>query len=363
MLRVAGRLFTPTGFREATVAVDGGRVEEVRPGLEGDVAARGLLLPAFVNAHTHVGDAVVEEEPQGTLEELVAPPDGLKFRRLQEASKEDLERALRSTLQEMARTGISAFCDFREGGVAGARALRTALRGSAVQGTIMARPAGLAYDPEEVEHLLEEADGVAVSGISDWDYGSLEELARHVRRRGRPFALHASETRREDLDGILDLRPNFLVHMTAAAPEDWARCAQEDLPVVVCPRSQLFFGRVPDLPGMVAAGLRLALGTDNAMVARPSMLREMETTYRVARLRGHVSPAAILQMAYEGAKLISRPPPIHIQEGDPSRFLVLDLPLTGDVSYRAVQASAADISMVVLERRVWLRSGGWTEGT
>lgn len=363
MLRVAGRLYTPTGFREATVTLADGRVEEVRPGVEADATVRGLILPAFVNAHTHLGDAVVEEEPVGTLEEIVAPPDGLKFRRLREASAEAMDRALRRALREMVRTGTAAFCDFREGGVAGARALRQAVDGSVVHGTILARPKDLAYDAEEVEGLLAEADGVAASGVADWDYGALEQLARHVRRRKRIFALHASEAQREDLDAILNLKPDFLVHMTAATPADWERCAEEGLPVVVCPRSQLFFGRAPDLPGMAEAGLRMALGTDNAMVARPSMLREMETAYRVARLRGRLAPADVLRMAYAGAKLLSRPPPISVQEGVPSRFLVLDVPLTGDVSYRAVQATAADISMVACGSRVWLRDRGWIEET
>lgn len=363
MRRVAGRLYTPEGFQEATVSFGGGRVEEVRPGVGGEGATQGLILPAFVNAHTHVGDAVVEEEPVGTLEEIVAPPDGLKFRRLREATEEALQGAMRRALWEMARTGTAALCDFREGGVAGAQALQRTLGATPLEGTVLARPGGLVYEAEEVERLLQEADGVAVSGVAEWDAGALEELARHVHRRGRTFALHASEARREDLDAILDLRPDFLVHMTAASPQDWERCAQEGLPVVVCPRSQLLFGRVPDLPGMAKAGLRLALGTDNVMVARPSMLREMETAYRVARLRGRIPPADVLRMAYEGANLLIRPPPIRIREGAPSRFLVLDVPLTGDVSYRAIHATAADISLVVLGRHVWMRDRGWIEET
>ncbi len=36
-------------------------------------------MPAFFNAHTHVGDTVAMDLPvTGALEELVTPPNGLK---------------------------------------------------------------------------------------------------------------------------------------------------------------------------------------------------------------------------------------------------------------------------------------------
>ena len=39
------------------------------------------ICPAFFNAHTHLGDTVAMDYPaQGSLEELVTPPDGIKHR-------------------------------------------------------------------------------------------------------------------------------------------------------------------------------------------------------------------------------------------------------------------------------------------
>lgn len=359
MTTVSGPVYTPEGFREATVRVAEGRIQEVRTGMDRDAPVRGLVLPLFWNAHTHLGDSVVGEEPAGSLEEVVAPPTGLKFRRLAAATEAETVAAMERSLGRMLRGGTGGFCDFREGGLPGARLLRKALRDSPLEGLVWGRPRGLEFDRGEVDALLAEVDGVGISGAADWPPGELEKLARHLRGRGVPLALHASETHREALDPILDLKPRFLVHMTAASPDDWARCAEEGIPVAVTPRSQAFFGRLPDLVGMAAAGLDLMLGTDNAMLATPSLLTEMEFAYQVGRLHGGLSPDRVLAMAYGGAKLLTEPPSIHILEGNPCRLLVLDVPLDGDAGYQAVRASEADIALLAVGSRVWDRGRGW----
>ncbi|MFQ5553618.1 MAG: amidohydrolase family protein, partial [Thermoplasmata archaeon] len=305
MPTAAGWIYTHDGFTQGAVTFQDGAITDVSEEGEGDVVARGLILPGFVNAHTHLGDAVVLEEPRGTLEEVVAPPDGLKFRWLKAASQEELRAAMRRALQRAVQAGTTSLIDFREGGLPGLTALREAASGLPVEFAALGRPLGLHYDEDEVAGLLKLADGVGASGLSDWESAPLSDLARHVSTNGLLFALHASEAFREDIDAILDLKPDFLVHMTAGRKSDWERCAQEDIPVAICPRSQVFFGRVPDIPGMHEAGIRLMLGTDNAMLAHPSLLREMEFAYQVARLHGGVPPEAILAMAYEAANLLT----------------------------------------------------------
>lgn len=360
MVRLAGWVYGPDGFRRGTVHVRDGRVDAVTEAVDRDALARGIVLPLFVNAHTHLGDSVVREEPQGTLADVVAPPNGLKFRRLAQATKEDLRSAMRRSLRRMVRGGTGAFCDFREGGVPGAALLRNALKDAEAEGTILGRPEGLEYDSDEVDGILELAQGVGVSSAVDWPHDALESIAAHVHRRDGLFALHASEEVREDLDPVLDLHPSFLVHLTAATESDWIRTAQEGIPVAVTPRSQAFFGRVPDLPGMRAVGLRLMLGTDNAMLAAPSVLTELGAAYDLARLRGGLPPADILAMAYAGANLLTGPSSNGIHEGGLARLLVLDLPLDGDPAYQTVRASEADIALLGVGTRIWQRRRGWT---
>ncbi|MFQ5987130.1 MAG: amidohydrolase family protein [Thermoplasmata archaeon] len=359
MPTVAGWIYTHDGFTEGAVTFQDGAITDVTEDVEGDVLAKGIILPGFVNAHTHLGDAVVLEEPRGTLEEVVAPPDGLKFRWLKAASQEELTAAMRNVLERAVRAGTTSCVDFREGGLPGLAALREASSGLPIEVAALGRPLGLQYDEDEVAGLLKLADGVGASGLSDWESGPLADLARHVSRNGLLFSLHASEAFREDIDAILDLKPDFLVHMTAGRRSDWERCAEEDIPVAISPRSQVFFGRVPDIPGMHEAGIRLMLGTDNAMIAHPSLLREMEFAYQVAKLHRGVPPEAILAMAYEGANLLTGPSRMAIQEGAPCNFLVLDLPWGGNAAYRVIKASEADINLLVVGSQVWDRKRGW----
>lgn len=359
MPKVSGWIYAPEGWTEGTVHFRNGVVEEVGTGREEDALARGLILPSFFNAHTHLGDSVVLEEPQGNLDEIVGPPDGLKFRRLREASPDEITRAMIKSLSKMVRTGTAGFCDFREGGVQGSRQLKRAQRETGLAGLVLGRPEGLEYDAEEVNALLDVADGVAVSSISDWPYDELQKLARHVRRVKRLFSLHASEGQREDIEAVLDLRPDLIIHMTSATEDDWVMCAQEGIPVVLCPRSQMFFGRAPDIQAMRASGLVLYLGTDNAMFADPSMLTEMEFAYRVARLKGELRPEDALAMALGGAKLLSDTHPITVQEGSPSNLVVLDVEAAGNAAYHVIKANEADISLLSLGPAVWVRESGW----
>ncbi|MFW6190158.1 MAG: SHOCT-like domain-containing protein, partial [Candidatus Bipolaricaulota bacterium] len=79
-----------------------------------------IVLPAFVNAHTHIGDSIAKEAGGGlSLDDLVAPPDGLKHRLLRQASREEKVTAMARSLRFMEDTGTAAFLEFREGGVAG----------------------------------------------------------------------------------------------------------------------------------------------------------------------------------------------------------------------------------------------------
>src|SRR5436305_13267596 len=115
---------------------------------------------------------------------------------------------------------------------------------------------------------------------------------------------HRSERLREDIDKVLGLSAAFLVHMVQATDADLARCAEAGVPLVLCPRSNAFFGLTPDIPRLLRAGVELHLGTDNAMINTPSMLREMEFAYRIGRLKGGVSAKAIFELALRARRLV-----------------------------------------------------------
>ncbi|MEK6988017.1 MAG: amidohydrolase family protein [Candidatus Thermoplasmatota archaeon] len=195
--------------------------------------------------------------------------------------------------------------------------------------------------------ILRASDGIAVSSYIDWPAAELEKLAADVRREGKIFALHCSERVREDIDEVLDLKPAFLVHMVQATDADLERCADADVPIVVCPRSNAFFGMTPDIPRMLRAGVELRLGTDNAMINGPSMINEIEFAYRIARLKGEVRAKEIVEMALRGRRLCDPESACAVRVGERADLIVLDLAGGGSGFASLMRAVASDIRLVV----------------
>ncbi|OYR51099.1 nucleoside deaminase [Halorubrum sp. Ea1] len=273
---LAGESFEPTRGR---LVVDDGRIEAVE---ETDTESTDIVLPAFVNAHTHLGDSVAKEAAVGlSLDEAVAPPESLKHRRLAAADRADLVSAMRRTLRFARRTGTISCLDFRENGVAGARALREAASSVAVDPFIFG-----SGDPA----VLDVADGYGASGANDDDFADERAACED---RGVPFAIHAGEPDATDIHPALDLDPDLLVHMVHAEREHLERVADRSVPVAVCPRANevLDVGTPPvrELLDHTA----VALGTDNVMLNAPSMFREMAYTAK----RFDVTAREVLRMA------------------------------------------------------------------
>jgi cytosine/adenosine deaminase-related metal-dependent hydrolase len=291
---------------EGRVVVADGRIEAVE---DAAVESTDIVCPAFVNAHTHIGDSVAKGAGRGlTLEELVAPPDGLKHRLLEAASAEELVQAMRRSARFMAATGTSAFIDFREGGVEGVRRLREAVGGLGIEAVALGR------GPVDV---LDVADGYGAPSARDGDFEAQRAAAREA---GKPFAIHAGEADPDDIDGGFDLNPAFLVHMTHPEPRHLDRLAETEIPVVVCPRSNVATGvGVPPVAELLDR-TTVALGTDNVMLNGPSMFREMEWTAKL----GDVSDAAVLRMATRaGAELAGLDAGV-IEPGRAAKLVILN---------------------------------------
>jgi len=355
--RVSGWWYDGSRFRQGTVGWEDDVVVETTSTRARDPVATGVIIPGLWNAHTHLGDAVVTQELKGTLEELVAPPRGLKHRVLARAKDAAVIAAMRRAMATMLRTGTTGFSDFREGSLKGLKLLYAAVDALPVHGIALGRPTGLAYDRREVAAILRSADGIAVSAYVDWPSSDLEKLAADTRREEKIFALHCSERIREDIDAVLDLRPAFLVHMIHATDEDLVRSAEAGVPIVICPRSNAFFGLTPDIPRMLRAGVELFLGTDNAMINVPSMLREIEFAYRVARMKGEVPARDIVQMALRGRHLADPSAACAIRVGEPADLAVLDVPGGASGFASIMRASASDVRLVVSGGRTWSANG------
>ena len=298
-----GREFEPVDGR---VIVDDGEIRDVE---QRTAHSDDIILPAFVNAHTHIGDSVAKEAGEGrAFEELVAPPDGLKHQLLREVGRDELIAAMERTLSFMQSAGTAAFVEFREGGVEGVRAIEGALDGTDIESVILGR---------ETAEAMKISDGFGASGPNDGDFSTER---RQTAEAGKLFGIHAGAVDSSDINAALDLQPDFLVHMVHPERLHFERLADSQVPVVVCPRSNAVTGvGLPPVRELLDR-TTVALGTDNVFLNSPSMFREMAFTAKLF----DVSTVEVLQMAtVNGAEIAGLDCGL-VEPGRPSHLLVLD---------------------------------------
>ena len=256
---------------------------------------KGLIVPSFVNAHTHIGDSFIKQrgiDLPKNIEELVAPPNGLKHRLLREVKDEDIIKGMEKSIDLMIKNGTKYFCDFRENGISGINQLKAALQLWKISCVILSRPASLNFDKDEMDLLLKNSNGIALSSISDWEYSELQKVAREANYKKKIFALHASERIRENIDDILDLKPNFLVHMIKATESDLSKVKEVKIPVVICPRANSFFGFLPNFKLLKKVNVDVLIGTDNSMLNSPVIIDEINY------LRSSSKEFSIIELLY-----------------------------------------------------------------
>jgi len=324
MKSASGMVYSNGRFAEGSVSVSKGRLA-VSSRQNDDADVKGIILPRTVNCHTHLGDAFIGKPGKCTVEELVAPPDGYKHRMLRKVTEEVQVNAMMEAISTISMSGTSHFIDFRESGLEGARRLLMASLGSGAIPIILGRPDS--DDVDEVSALLNVCDGIGFSAVSDMDYGSLERISDQTRAQEKILALHASEAHREDFEQILNLKPDLLVHMVESSPEDLDACATAMVPVAICPTSNSFFGLVPPVREMLDAGISVCLGTDNAMLAAPSMLDEIRCL-RAMFGESVLSDLEIMNICFaEGRKVLNSLPGLGDAYLEHRDFFVLESPL------------------------------------
>ncbi|WP_435063913.1 amidohydrolase family protein [Halobaculum sp. EA56] len=293
---------------EGRVVVEDGEVTGIE---EASVASDDVICPAFVNAHTHIGDSVAKEAGRGLdLDELVAPPDGLKHRILRNTPAAEKIDAMRRSLRYMHATGTTAHVEFREGGVAGVDAIEAASDGVPVESVVLGRET-----VEAMEHPF--AAGFGASGARDDDFDAERNATR---RAGKLFGIHAGERDALDVDAAMDLDPDHIVHMVHPEETHLDRLADAEWPVVVCPRSNLVTGvGVPPVRDLLDR-TTVALGTDNVMLNSPSMFREMEFAAKLT----DATAVEVLRMATVNGAAVAGLDCGVVEEGRPARLLVLD---------------------------------------
>lgn len=269
------------------------------------------ICPALFNAHTHLGDMIAMDcGVTGNLVELVTPPDGLKHRLLAQASRADLVFGMRAGIEEMIAGGTNGCADFREGGRAGVTALQDAAAGLPFCPVIFGREGG--------ERI---AGGLGISSTRDVE--DVENLVSAARKAGKKIAFHAGERDPDDVDTALAFDPDLIIHATHATKRQLRACAEREIPIAVCPRSNWILGvtssgRKPPLSLMGELGCTVWFGTDNAMFVPPDILSELAFAQTIYRQ----NPKSLLHAAVAGSALAGSP--YFIRPGAPANLFMID---------------------------------------
>ncbi|MEW5760213.1 MAG: amidohydrolase family protein, partial [Candidatus Thermoplasmatota archaeon] len=312
---VKGLIYRGDCFENGYIRFEDGIIKEIGKICPADeVLGKGIIIPHLINAHVHTGDFFLRERIKGrkwSVATLVSPK-GYKHNALRKASKEKIVNSISSSIKKIFFSGTTIFSDFRENGIEGLEQFNEGMKKASlpIKPIILSRTKKQNYDYAELKKLLELSNGIGISSINDCDYDELLKISKEVRSKKKLFALHASEDKREDINEILDLKPSFLVHMAKANESDLEIVRDANVPVVVCPSSNKFFGIKTPLKKMIEKNVKLALGTDNAMLSSLSIFEEMVHAYKF------LSPIEVLKIVTkEPGKILNLNETISLQEG------------------------------------------------
>jgi cytosine/adenosine deaminase-related metal-dependent hydrolase len=217
---------------------------------------------------------------------------------------------MRASIEGMIATGTAGCADFREGGADGVFALEEAAAGLPFFPFVFGREGGEAV-----------AGGLGISSVRDVQ--ETGRLVKDAKRAGKKVAFHAGERDTGDIDGALAYEPDLLIHMTHATKKQLRECADNEIPIVVCPQSNWTLGvassrRYPPLALMEELGCTVCLGTDNVMFVAPDLFSEMAFVSKIYQ----IAPSVILRAAVRGSEVFGRP--FFIQEGGRANLFVMD---------------------------------------
>jgi cytosine/adenosine deaminase-related metal-dependent hydrolase len=326
-------------LRDGVVAVDGGRVAWIGPAGEGpagedeDLGA-GVLLPGFVNAHTHL--------ELSHLAGTVGPAPFVPWVRALIAARagetpESVRAAARMAIASAAASGTSAVGDVSNGLQHLGDLAQSRLRAVVFHELI-------GWDPVRAEEALAwsrarraelpELPGLEVRLAAHAPYSCSPRLLSLMAAAGGPAAIHLAESAAESrflADGGGEfaqflaerglghvafaggarspvdhaeacgiLHPGLVIaHGVQTDAADHALLAGRGVHVALCPRSNLALGNgLPPLPALLAAGVQVALGTDS-LASAPS-LDLLAEALELHRAFPAVEPAALVRAATLG---------------------------------------------------------------
>ncbi|MGI0101759.1 MAG: amidohydrolase family protein [Nitrosotalea sp.] len=278
-----------------------------------------LMMPGFVNSHTHIGDSIGKDVGiNSDVESKIHPVSGFKQRILKNSEISHLTNFIKNSCISMIRKGITTFIDFREGGLEGANILKNASYGISIRPIVLGR-INYYQDsklikknfslPEskktDLKNLIKSCDGLGISGPNEFSnsvlkYFSKQRIIRaiHSAETEESNSISKRTTQKTETQRAMLTKPSLLIHMTHASKSDLLLARK--VGIVVCPRANGALAEgIPDVSLMMKVGCNLTIGTDNVMINSPDMFREMDYLWKVSMgmNKTRIPPKSILKMA------------------------------------------------------------------
>ncbi|PKL67580.1 MAG: hypothetical protein CVV28_04695 [Methanobacteriales archaeon HGW-Methanobacteriales-1] len=319
-LVLTGRDLNP---EKVNIAIEDGVIQEItsdKISSPDKIDASGcIVLPSFINAHTHIGDAVAMDAGDGkSIDDIVKPPYGIKHQILESSSSPDLIQSMKNAMWEMLDTGTTTFIDYREGGIGGIKLLEKASEDIPINKIVLGRDS-IIFDSEaneievrsKLKKLLKHCDGIAPSGFGEITDETAKIIVEECEKQGKIASIHVAEhekvqkdsierTGKSEVERAVESGFKLLIHLTYPQKLDFRAIYSNNASVVCCPRSNgLLSVGIPPIMDMLHNKINILLGTDNLMFNSPNMFREMEYALKTTRgySKKYLSPLDVLKMA------------------------------------------------------------------
>ena len=161
-----------------------------------------LLVPGFVNSHTHIGDSIGKDIVLNKgADEKIHPIFGIKPKILKNSNPGHLATFMKNSCRSMIKKGITTFVDFREGGLEGVNLLKQVLSSVPIRSIILGR---LEYyqnsnqirknvvlskiQRKQLEDILKKCDGIGISGPNENSNSVLRYYSESKKNSGYTFS-------------------------------------------------------------------------------------------------------------------------------------------------------------------------------
>jgi 5-methylthioadenosine/S-adenosylhomocysteine deaminase len=266
---------------------EGGRIVEVGPGRAERHYDDAVILPGFVNAHSHLEYAVYAGFGDGRP---FGPWIKTHVERKSRLDADEMIAVARCGVADSFRSGITTTADYSFSGAGAIAAVELGLRAIVYLEVFADDPEDARRSFEQKRALVEETALVTIGVSPHAPYTCSLATYRWCLSLGIPVGTHLAESASENewlehgtgaLQGIPILVPPtgrravatlepvlgpdlLCAHCVEVSPAEIALLAERNVPVAHCPRSNALLGcGVAPVAAMRAAGIVVGLGTDS----------------------------------------------------------------------------------------------------